>query len=202
MASIDYQKLLEIQDNNSPSVIVLQPDDKAYYVDLNSRKIEDVNSIIVETDHNSRTVYFKVNRYFDNMDLTKTVCLIQYENVQKEKKVYTVPFFDVDTYSNGDENSDEPMILFPWTITENVTPQDGNIIFSIRFYKVDKNGTHFVYSLSTLPTKLTIKPDIGFHPEELLTEDEFAYLDNNYMAFLNNAAQAAQEGSLTWIVLN
>lgn len=203
MASIDHSKLLEIQDKNSPSVATLTPDDKPIFIDLNSRKIDKIDTVIVETDHRAEILYFKTNRYFDNMDLTTTVCIIQYENAKKEQRIYTVPFYDVTTYSNGDKenNIEDPMILFPWVISDSVTPDDGQITFSIRFYRVDPSEEFFTYSLSTLPSQLEVKKDIGFRLDKIQTEDEFAYMSENYLTFLYNAAQAAQEGSLTWIVL-
>lgn len=204
MASNEFAKLLEIQDNNSPSVITLAPDDKPYFIDLNTRKIEKIDRIVVETDHRAETVYFKTHRYFDNMDLTNTVCIIQYENAQKEQRAYVVPFYDVDTYSNGDKEKqiEDPMILFPWVISEDVTPKDGIVDFSIRFYRVDTSGSYFTYSLSTLPSQLEIEGDIGFKLAQIQTDDERASIEENYSTYFQIAADAAREGSLTWIVLN
>lgn len=123
MASNNLDELLKIQDNNSPSVITLSPDDNVYFVDLNKRQVDKINAVIVRTDHRAETIYFKVNRYFDNMDLTKTACIVQYETADKKQRVYAVPFYDVDTYANGDKEDciEDPMILFPWVISEDVT---------------------------------------------------------------------------------
>lgn len=198
----DYSQLLDIQDNNSPSIITLLPDEHPYFIDLDRREIETIKDIVVETDHKSSIIYFKVNRYFDNMDLAKTVCIIQYENSKKEQHVYVVPFYDVDTYSSGDLENPESMILFPWIISENLTRKDGRITFSIRFYMVNELTKTFSYSLSTLPSSFEIQKDIGFNPSQFQKEDENMYSTENWMEFLQMAAQQAKEGTLSWILLD
>ena len=70
-------KLYLIQNNNLPTVALLLPSDETIYnIDLNSRTIEAPEFLSTETDHFAETIYFKVDRYFDNMDSTKTICII------------------------------------------------------------------------------------------------------------------------------
>ena len=103
-----YSYLHRLQTENPPSLAVLLPsEEKIYNIDLNTRRIETPEFLSVEKDHHSETVYFEVNRYFDNFDLAQTVCLIQYINAAGEGRVYPVPFFDVDT------KAPENKMLFP-----------------------------------------------------------------------------------------
>ena len=147
-------KLYQIQDNNLPTIALLLPSDETIYnVDLNSRTIEAPEFLSTETDHFAETIYFKVDRYFDNMDLTKTVCIIQYENDSSVNAdgdpaggfAYLVPFYDISHFE------EENKILIPWAIGGPATAAAGNVTFAIRFYKFNAEGTSLIYNLNTLP---------------------------------------------------
>ena len=91
-----YDLLYRIQDENKPSLAVLLPnDEKIYEIDMNSRKIEAPKYLSVELDHRAETIYFKVGRYYDNIDLANMTCVVQYINAKGEGRVYPVPFYDV-----------------------------------------------------------------------------------------------------------
>jgi hypothetical protein len=131
------KKLYLINDGNVPSIALLLPSTETIYeVDLNKRTIEAPEFLSVETDHFSETIYFKVDRYYDNMDLTNTVCLIQYENKNAKKEdgtpaggyAYLVPFYDIQHFK------DEDKILLPWAIGGPATAAAGDVEFAIRFY--------------------------------------------------------------------
>lgn len=143
-----YDLLYRIQDENKPSLAVLLPnDEKIYEIDMNSRKIEAPKYLSVELDHRAETIYFKVGRYYDNIDLANMTCVIQYINAKGEGRVYPVPFYDVETYA------DENMMLFPWCIDGEATKASGNVTYSVRFYDIDESATYMRYNMSTLPSK-------------------------------------------------
>ena len=151
----DYLKLLyQIQnDNRQTQAILLPKDETIYEIDLNTRTIQAPEFLSVEKDHVAETIYFKVDRYYDNMDLTNTVCLVQYvnenaktnDNVPAEGFAYAVPFFDVDHFK------DENKILFPWMIGGPATVAAGPVKFAVKFYLLDKEGQNFIYDLNTQP---------------------------------------------------
>jgi hypothetical protein len=121
-----------------------------YEVDLNTRKINGPAYLSVRRDHKAEVIYFKLDRYFDYMDLSNTVCIIQYlipdENIPR---IYIVPFFDTSTYFKDNK------ILIPWVVGGAVTSKAGKVEYSIRFYKIQRendNDINLVYNLSTLPT--------------------------------------------------
>lgn len=146
-----YDLLYRIQDQNKPSLAVLIPSDETIYdVDLNTREIKGPASLGVEADHRSEVIYFKVDRYYDHMDLINTVCLIQYENAKKQSGLYVVPFYDADTFI------DEDKLLIPWCISGRVAAAAGEVKYSIRFYQIDSSKSELVYNLSTLSTKTVI----------------------------------------------
>ncbi len=134
------------QDHNLPSLAVLLPStENIYEIDLNTRKITPPEYLSVYTDHAAEVIYFKCDRFFDYMDLANCNVVIQYKNAKGESRLYAVPFVDVATCSL------ENKMLIPWCVDGNVTAKAGEVTFSIRFYKIDANGEHVVYSLSTLP---------------------------------------------------
>ena len=74
----DYLEYLHlIQNENFPTQAILLPtNENIYEIDLNTRSIQAPEILSAQRDHHAETVYFKVDRYFDNMDLTKTVCIV------------------------------------------------------------------------------------------------------------------------------
>ena len=165
-----YDLLYRIQDENKPSLAVLLPnDEKSYEIDMNSRKIEAPKYLSVELDHRAETIYFKVGRYYDNIDLANMTCVVQYINAKGEGRVYPVPFYDVETYA------DENMMLFPWCIDGEATKASGNVTYSVRFYDIDESATYMRYNMSTLPSKsevlhgISSKTDIDESNDYLLS---------------------------------
>lgn len=139
--------LFQIQSQNPPKVGILPSAEKVYEIDLNSREIETPDYLSVEKDHKSETVYFKINRFFDYMDLSETVCVIQYITADNRARIYAVPFYDIVTFANEDK------MVFPWVIDGGATSVAGEIQYSIRFFKLDPLGSNFVYNLNTQPAK-------------------------------------------------
>ena len=165
-----YDLLYRIQDENKPSLAVLLPsNEKIYEIDMNSRKIEAPKYLSVELDHRAETIYFKVGRYYDNIDLANMTCVVQYINAKGEGRVYPVPFYDVETYA------DENMMLFPWCIDGEATKASGNVTYSVRFYDIDESATYMRYNMSTLPSKsevlhgISSKTDIDDSNDYLLS---------------------------------
>ena len=137
-----YATLAWIQDNNFPVQAVLAPSDEHIYdVDLNKRQVSALEFLSVETDHKSETIYFKVDRFFDYMDLSRTACVIQYINAKGESHYYPVPYYDCITFIEDNK------MLVPWVIDGAATQTAGTVKFSIRFYRIE--GDHFIYNLTT-----------------------------------------------------
>lgn len=171
-----YKELYRIQDENFPTQAVLLPsEERIYDIDLSSRTIKAPEFLSTVTDHKSEVVYFKVDRFFDYMDLTNTACVIQYINADKESHYYPVPFYDVYTFAKEDK------LLFPWVIDGAATQAAGPVKFSIRFYRIDDANTKFVYNLTTLPATSQVRYGIEakneFKPEDYeIAGDRFLLL--------------------------
>lgn len=147
----EYIKYLSyIQSNNRPAIAVLPSTEKVYNIDLKTRQIETPEYLSVEHDHKSETVYFKVNRFFDYMDLSETTCIVQYITADNKARIYVVPFYDITSFSKEDK------MLIPWCVDGGATATAGPIQYSIRFYKVDAEGQQFLYNLNTSPARSKI----------------------------------------------
>jgi hypothetical protein len=158
--------LYAIQSLNPPSYVIF-PDSKTIYdIDLSSRTINAPEHLSVSKDHDSETIYFRVNRFHDYMDLSNTTCVIQYITPDKKAHLYAVPFYDILTEKANNA------IIFPWCVDGSVTKFAGIVEFSIRFFVAeqtveekeitDEEGNtttenvikyKLIYNLATLPVE-------------------------------------------------
>ena len=141
-----YAYLHQIQSSNPPTIALIPNREKIYTIDLNSREIETPEFLSIEKDHASETVYFIVDRYYDFVDLSQTICIVQYVNAAGEARIYPVPFYDIHTYS------EDKKMLIPWNIGAGATVAAGTVKYSLRFYRLNELGTTFLYNLNTLTT--------------------------------------------------
>ena len=132
MATIQEQEFLSnlyaIQSLNPPSYVLFPDKKKTYNIDLATRTIDAPTHLSVSKDHESETIYFKIDRFHDYMDLTNTTCVIQYITPDKKAHLYAVPFYDVITDKINNK------VIFPWCVDCNVTKFTGVVEFSVRFY--------------------------------------------------------------------
>lgn len=102
----------------------------------------------VQNDHQAETIYFEVDRYFENVDLSKMTCVVEYVNSEHQGRVY--PVVDMDTTTSPDK------LYFGWRLSRNATRLAGKLHFAIRFYSIDDTRETYVYNLSTLPCTANI----------------------------------------------
>lgn len=148
-----YSNIHQINSYNRPTIAVLTPSsEKIYGINLNERTIEAPDFLSVEQDHTAETVFFKVDRYFDNVDLSNTSCVIYYTNAKGDSYIYQVPYYDI--YTLADDESG-PKILFPWCIDGYATIKPGIIEFSIQFFALN-DKKELTYCLNTQSAKSKI----------------------------------------------
>lgn len=163
-----FANLHILQNVDAPTYALLPSAEKIYNIDLNTRTVEAPQFLGLEKDQSSQTIYFKVDRYADYMDLTKTCCVIQANNAHNETKYYPVPFYDIYKFAG------EKKIVFPWCLDVNITEFAGPVQFSIRFFKIEyvtnqlnQSEPVLTYSLNTLPAKSKILESIKeYAPED------------------------------------
>lgn len=195
--SQEYLNLLyEIQDENKPSLAVLLPGtEKIYKVDLAARQIEAPEYLSVQDDHRSEVVYFRCPRYFDTIDLSQLVCIVQYINAAGEGRVYAVPYYDVDTLSDTNE------MLFPWAIEGEATKAAGDVQYSIRFFLLEKNviNKKLLYNLSTVAATSKVLVGIDVDPKDWEISDKEFHA--SYLEQILEVAKQIADKDVYWITL-
>lgn len=177
-------------------------------IDLNTRTITAPEFLSVESEHKAETIYFIVDRYFGNMDLAQTNCIVQYSTDNGNTYIYPIMECDVTTFLSNNK------MILPWTISSDVTQSAGSIEYVFRFYQLeateqlgwagdgsaehDSSGLKFIYSLTTLPARskilktLPIENASGTNTYNLTTNDKFYQL-------LDIVERIANEATIYWI---
>lgn len=206
-----------------PQVKHLSPsDDQIVDIDLNTREIKAPTFLSVQYDHNAEIIYFKCNRYFDNMDLANTVCVIQYLNAAhidpetgektRDAGIYWVPYYDIYHYSPQEEDPDyeDPTLLIPWAVGGLATAYEGTVTYSVRFYRLSEDKTTYLYNMSTKPAKGEVLWGIGFWNEDGTLDEatlekfklESTVVDQIYhdLSLVRSAAiQFADDATTYWV---
>lgn len=92
-----------------------------------------------------------MDRYFEDVDLSKTTCVIEYINAAGEGRICPVLSIDTITF-NG-------QLCVCWQVGREATKQAGKIKFVLHFYNIVQNSNGdfvYSYSLSTRPCEATI----------------------------------------------
>lgn len=156
---------------------ILPTDEDYFEIDANSRAITvpttfKKNGIGVKGDQVAEIVYFRVDRYYDFMDLAldNVDIVIQWKNANDKTGTSSVWLKDIDTYTDK--------LVFGWPIDRDITESAGTLQFSVRFISFDDNK-NVIYSLSTLTSSVGINPSIT----EIDPDDLFLSEDINNMVF-------------------
>lgn len=89
----EYNSLLHrlMDPNEFTNMLRIPENEPIYEIDLDARKINAPEFLSVEEDHNSEIIWFKTDRFYDNIDLYNSTCWIQYKNANKEQYFYAAP---------------------------------------------------------------------------------------------------------------
>lgn len=136
------------------------------------------NGLGVAGDHKAETVWFRMGRYFDGMDLARFngdnpqegVCLIHWKRrgPQGDSRLSKAVGF---TAYSADDDGNKDEIYFGWTITDEVTEVEGVIDFAVRFVEIDETNK-LQYALSTLSNYCSINAAL-----ELPNNEDFSQID-------------------------
>lgn len=203
---MNYKSLLyEIQNASiqGPTVdtIIVPSNISLYNVNLDTREIDAPEYLSVQHEHYAETVYFLVDRYYDNMDLAQTTCVVQYVTPDSESYVYAVPFCDTVTYTDK--------IIIPWCISGSATKLSGTVKYILRFYQIDEQSVidendqydpskaEFSYSLSTRPASSKVM--YGLPIDGVLDEENYHIETNSrFYELLNSLGQMVESATIYW----
>lgn len=188
----EYLSLLqEIQNNNVSTFTIMPADEPRFTIDSNSRNItvpSEFSFLSVQNDHKAETIYFEIDRYFDDVDLSQHTCVIQFINKSGStinEGTYPVTSMDIDSVDGK--------IVFGWEICNDATQLTGDITFSVRFYSIDDNG-NFTYNFNTLTANSFILPSLNIIAGgEKITATELEVWTNK----MNNLASSIEADIVT-----
>lgn len=153
-----FQHLNEISLKD-PSLIILPLDEEKFFIDGNSRKITvpqafTKNGIGVQGDHYAEYIYFKIDRYFENIDFgsPSITAVVEFIDANQQKH------FTKAWIKYTDEKSSK--VTIGWPITQDVTSKAGSIKFSVRLFELE--GNSYKRSFGTLIGQLVVNPSLDF----------------------------------------
>lgn len=116
---------------------ILPIQEEYFEIDANSRSITvpevfRKNGLGVQGDNTAETIYFRINRYYDAMDLNTTDIYIQWENSDGEPGFSKEWVRDIYTYDD--------YLVFGWVLGDTMINKPGTIKFSVRFIKTKGEG--------------------------------------------------------------
>ena len=163
----EYNSLIQklIDPNKFLDYLRIPEDEPIYEIDLNERLIYAPEFLSVEEDHNSEIIWFKTDRFYDNIDLYNAQCWIRYENAAKEKHVYPT------TLLVGSSENEHDKILIPWAIGNEVSKKTGIVKFAFHFFELSEDNNRFLYILNTRPAESKILVGLNFNPIEFLKDE-------------------------------
>lgn len=156
---------------------VLPLDEPHFTIDTDSRAISipaafKKNGIAVQGDDLAETVYFKVDRYYDYMDLNNCDIYIQWEAPKNPKDPKGDVIKGLSAAELRDIESEPGKLIFDWTISKAITQNPGTLKFSVRFFQwenkenAENDGEKILgYSLSTLTASVSIQTGMNFDLE-------------------------------------
>lgn len=196
----EYNGLLhQLQDpNDFSNLIVLPADQQIYKIDLNERKIEAPDFLSVETDSNAKIVWFKVDRFYDNIDLNTGTCWILYKNALGESYFYNAPM----QIASGEYGDD--YLLIPWVISKEVAADNGNVNFSFQFFNLSEDYQRFLYIINTQPATSKVLLNLNVDIEKTVQDDlNHAVDSDNILGQLQQLTEAytklSGDYNLYWI---
>lgn len=153
-----FDTLKNLQDTITEILNIPDVDVNRHYidVDLSKREIKLPSSFYadfldVQNDHLAAEIWFRMDRYFEDVDLSKTTCVIEYINAAGEGRICPILSIDTTTF-NG-------QLCVCWQVGREATKQAGKIKFVLHFYNIVQNSNGdfvYSYSLSTRPCEATI----------------------------------------------
>lgn len=178
----EYFSWLRTLGNINRKYTVLPLDEDHFEINANTRAIAipasfKKNGIAVQGDDLAEVLYFKVDRYFDYMDLNNCDIYIQWET-PKDPATGEVTKSLSAAYIR-DIESEPGKLIFGWALSDAITKNSGTLKFSVRFFQwrdEEKAATGtdktIDYSFSTLTASVSIQAGLNFNLEASETPDD------------------------------
>lgn len=150
----EYFTRIEDLAKISNTYLMLPLDEEIFEINANTRVITvpplfKKSGVSVQGDEIAETLMFKIDRFFDYMDLAspEIILYVQWTTPKNEEGASIIKMIDYET---------EPgKILFAWPLTSAITKTPGQVKFSVRFFKTN-TAKQVIYSFNTLQQVITI----------------------------------------------
>lgn len=173
----------EGRSGSDPYFLRVPLDEPFFEINANTRGITvpgELSQVGIIGDKLAEVVFFRIDRYFDAVDLNTRDIYIEWELPDGTKGISRDYLRDV--------QSEKDKIIFGWVIGDELTQQVGTIRFAVRFvewldknYKVNEStgereqideaitGTELLYSFSSLPATISVSDSLHY---SLFEDDE------------------------------
>lgn len=142
--------------------VLLPLDEKRFEINANTREITIPigfrSGVGVTGDQASEIIFFTIDRYFDTTDLATQQIYIEWKNADGDEGIsWSYP-------KQAICSQDEDKLIFGWVLTKEITESAGIVEFAVRFFETigDEENPELIYSLSTLPTKVSINNTLNY----------------------------------------
>lgn len=177
-----YDILKKFTIDYTPTWGYIPLDEDRIIVDLDTRKMtlpDSLETFIAMTkDHRSQTVYFEVDRYYEDVDLAGITCCVEYvtpsdkdNKVEGKYRLYPI------TLKNTIKTEAGEKLLLAWNLGSEATSQAGVLSFSLHFFKVNFETSSLAYSLYTKPCEGNILGGLEEKVDEEAKDESLAYYD-------------------------
>ena len=166
-------------------LLLMPADEDIFVINADTREINipakvKKNGIGVFGDHFAEMIVLQIDRYFDNQDLLKTKCAINWNFTGNGERA---PMFE----ENQAEEAFVPnadlkpgYVTFGFIINKNMTPKKGTLTFSVTFY--DEAAGEIAYSFNTLTASVAINDTLSLQDPALVKSDI-----SNFLGRLTNS---------------
>ena len=185
-----YAFLAQIQNQNSVTIREIPSTVDRIPVNLDTREIEIEKSVYkdflsMEKDHRAEVVYFEVDRFYEDIDLSTYSCIIEYINAaplgEKKLRIYPITLMGVQKVLDGKTGQFVEKLLLAWSLGNEATEYAGTIEFSLTFYKISYNTNEqghltdckIAYALHTAPQKGTILHGMDYTDSQELESEQY-----------------------------
>lgn len=150
----NYLDLMEA-DGTIPAYLrkMVNPESESkFIINADTREIkipkEFERGVAVYKDYKSETLFFEIDRYFDDADLLTKRCCVQIINANGEQTALPMDYMYL--------SENNLKVILGWTLTHEVSVKEGAVTFSIRFFSLDDEGKTLTYNWSTRPTTINV----------------------------------------------
>ena len=132
----EYFSWIRNLGNISKKYTVLPLDEDHFEINANTRAINipasfKKNGVAVQGDDLAEVLYFKIDRYFDYMDLNNCDIYIQWET---PKSADGTTIKSASPAYIRDIESEPGKLIFGWALSDAITANSGTLKFSVRFF--------------------------------------------------------------------